>query len=149
MPDNIVTPDMSPEEAARKATHVSNDDWTVFEDHLFVACCDCGLTHRVEVRQASVGSRMIRFIRLDEFTAEIRKRFPEYPKGAVSVVNPQGTEETGTDRPAAPVPDPGRKVPPHRSGAGTPAVRCPRCGSVARLSIMGMPVCNGCGESVV
>ena len=29
----------------------------------------------------------------------------EYPKGAVSVVNPQGTEETGTDRPAAPVYD--------------------------------------------
>jgi hypothetical protein len=25
------------------------------------------------------------------------------PEGAVSVVNPQGTEETGTDRPAAPI----------------------------------------------
>lgn len=102
MADNIVTSDMSPDEAARKATHISSDDWTVFEDHLFVACCDCGLTHRVEVRQASVGSRMIRFIRLDEFTAAIRKRLNEYPKGAVSVVNPHGTEETGDDRPAVP-----------------------------------------------
>jgi len=31
------------------------------------------------------------------------------PKGAVSVVNPKGTEETGTDRPAAPIAKPKRQ----------------------------------------
>lgn len=71
---NRVTADMTPAEAAAVATYVDSDEWTVFEDHLFVACCDCGLAHRVEVRQHNVGQRAIRFIRLDEFTAEIRKR---------------------------------------------------------------------------
>lgn len=71
---NRVTADMTPAEAAAVATYVDSDEWTVFEDHLFVACCDCGLAHRVEVRQYNVGQREIRFIRLDEFTAEIRKR---------------------------------------------------------------------------
>lgn len=71
---NRVTADMTPAQAAAVATYVDSDEWTVFEDHLFVACCDCGLAHRVEVRQHNVGQRAIRFIRLDEFTAEIRKR---------------------------------------------------------------------------
>lgn len=30
----------------------------------------------------------------------------ELPEGAVSVVNPKGTEETGSDRPAAPISKP-------------------------------------------
>lgn len=40
---NRVTADMTPAQAAAVATYVDSDEWTVFEDHLFVACCDCGL----------------------------------------------------------------------------------------------------------
>jgi hypothetical protein len=71
---NHVTPDMTAAEAAAVATKVDSDEWTVFDDHLFVACCDCGLAHRVEVRQHDIEQLAIRFVRLDEFTVEVRKR---------------------------------------------------------------------------
>lgn len=57
------------------------------------------------------------------------------PEGAVSVVNPQGTEETGADRPAAPI-----RVRP-RLGA-------PRRGAVINSSktSLAVPVPESCEE---
>lgn len=48
------------------------------------------------------------------FPPATRSRIPgarKIPEGAVSVVNPQGTEETGADRPAAPIHDAPRPKP--------------------------------------
>lgn len=65
----------SPEEAARVARRVSGDEWIEFNDHFFQSCCDCGLTHRVDIRNKTVGTREARFARLDTFTEQMRLRF--------------------------------------------------------------------------
>lgn len=60
----------------------------------------------------------------------------EYPKGAASVVKPQGTEETGNDRPAAPISDYDRCggsgwIEPHwpvgPNGTPLDSYKCPGC----------------------
>lgn len=64
-----------PEEAARVAKQISSDEWIEFDDHFFQSCCDCGLTHRVDIRNKTVGTREARFVRLDAHTEQMRLRF--------------------------------------------------------------------------
>ena len=59
------------QEISARAYTVSDDQWTVFEDHFFHGCCDCGLSHRVDLRRVG-DSHEIRFEHLSELTKQSR-----------------------------------------------------------------------------
>lgn len=70
---NWVTPDMTAAEAVGVAKKVDSEEWTRLNDHFFHSCCDCGLSHRVDVRSTGDGFE-VRFYRLEEYTEHMRKR---------------------------------------------------------------------------
>jgi hypothetical protein len=59
--------------AAKVAKHVTSEEWTAFETHYFASCCDCGLSHRVDVR-AVPGGFEARHWRMDEYTEATRSQ---------------------------------------------------------------------------
>jgi hypothetical protein len=68
-------PDADPVDVAKGAYEVTDADWTeIGEDGLFYhGCCDCGLSHAVEVRRER-GKTFIQFRRSERLTTELRKR---------------------------------------------------------------------------
>lgn len=81
--ENWVDAETDPKSAAAVAKQVDSDEWTFLRTLYYASCCDCGLTHRVDVRTVE-GGYEVRHARMDDYTAEIRKQrdFPLSPRSS-------------------------------------------------------------------
>lgn len=60
---------------AEKVARIDSDQWVPMPDNfLFVSCCDCSLSHLIEVRRTGDGVIEIRYERDDELTKQVRRR---------------------------------------------------------------------------
>ena len=67
----VETPRMDDDSAraiADRAFYSQDGIWTRFNDHFFQVCCDCGLTHRVDVKRDGDYLKVM-FARRDDVTA--------------------------------------------------------------------------------
>lgn len=81
--ENWVNAETDPKAAAAVAKQVDSEEWTFLKTLYYASCCDCGLTHRVDVRTVD-GGYEVRHARMDDYTAEIRKQrdFPLLPRSS-------------------------------------------------------------------
>lgn len=69
-----INDDTSPADAVARARQVDSDEWIEFVDHFYQSCCDCGLTHRINIRNKTVGKKEVQFVRRDDLSCLMRDR---------------------------------------------------------------------------
>lgn len=69
-----INDDTNPADAVARARQVDSDEWIEFVDHFYQSCCDCGLTHRINIRNKTVGKKEVQFVRRDDLSCLMRDR---------------------------------------------------------------------------
>lgn len=59
---------------------VWDGEWNPLERHAFIACCDCGLVHQVEIRVRR-GQPQVAYTRMERRTAQVRRQMKARKEG--------------------------------------------------------------------